>query len=671
MQKHAGGDDAGDLAERSQRKLLTQLASAPFSPKVSLKVKSGGFGSEALIHENRGSLSELYDIESEVLGEGNYSIVKRCTKKQTSQSYALKSISGKCMRRPDQFDKEVEIMRLMHHPNIVRMIESFREGGDLHIVLELCEGGNLFDAIVDRGPLQQRPAAMIICQVLRAASYLHSHHIHHRDFKAENLLLAEDTPPESTTIKLCDFGIARILMPGEFAETKVGTPYYIAPEIQAGKYTQAADSWAVGVILYMLLGGCPPFVGNNTQEVLDNVRAANVNVKWLGRAVPDDAKELLLALLQREPQQRITPSDALKHRWIERTLQDVEFAAKRGSAIRQSVKDGNFGGYSSNIGIGLKNFSQAAPIQKVVMHAIASHLSREALADLEHAFIQMDVNGDGSLNIAEFVEGLKRAGVTVQMDDISKMFNGIDSDGNGRIDYAEFCAAMMDSSRIAQEGACFKAFDVFDLNGSGTIEREELRSMLEANGIQSAEIDKLFKNINGDDSICFEDFMRAMGRLDKSGAAFTDLENLIASAKSLARQAGRNSSRKTTSSTSTPRSARRKSSDSPRSPRDSSRKKTLDSSPRSSRNPTRKKTTDDGSPRSISSARRKTTDDVSPRSISSARDPSRRKTTDVSQTTSKSDAAESRSPKGATAQSPRQSGRRSTRKSTSKRGDTS
>jgi len=241
--------------------------------RADMKVKFGGFAVGDFINENRARLEDQYKVQRETfLGEGSYSSVFRCTHKQTGHEKAVKAVSRRLLRSVMQVEEEIRIMRLTDHPNIVRLHETFEDNKCVYLVLELCNGGELFDALVDYAPLMERAAAACMQQMVRAVSYLHQNHIVHRDLKAENWLLANDGPVEKQQLKLADFGLAKRLHPGDFAKTKAGSPYYVAPEVLKGKYNDRADVWSLGVIMHMLLSGAPPFTGDGTKEVLEQVK---------------------------------------------------------------------------------------------------------------------------------------------------------------------------------------------------------------------------------------------------------------------------------------------------------------------------------------------------------------------------------------------------------------
>lgn len=494
--------------------------------RMSVQAKAGGFAAGDLIVENRGAFSEFYKLEwREMLGEGTCATVYQCVKLATEQKHAAKVIkTTKGNKKVVHGKQEIDIMKALDHPNIVRLQEFFQDNEHLYLVLELCKGGELFDIIVDRGAFPESATARVLNQMLRGVSYIHSNDVVHRDMKAENWLLATEARPEKTTLKLCDFGLSKHLSPGQFAFTKAGTPYYVAPEVldahKNGGYGTKADMWGIGVIFFMLMGGAPPFIGENTQEVLEAVKVKPVKVSALGRSISDDAKELLLALLNRDVDNRISAQDALNHTFITRILRP-EAAARKGNALRSSIKAGNYGHKAKNVATSLKRFAVANQVEKASIHVLASQMNREDLLDLEQAFMEMDINGDGTLNAQEFAEGMRRAGIPMTYEEAVSVFEKIDTDGSGAMDYSEFVAAMMDSSRAGSENDWYKAFKVFDLDGSGTIERHELRKLLNSKEADdmfgNRDIDKIYQELDsdGDGKIDFQEFMTLMNGMDR------------------------------------------------------------------------------------------------------------------------------------------------------------
>lgn len=264
----------------------------------------------------RKDLEKKYAIGEE-LGQGNFAVVKKCTEKKTKKVYAVKIIDkSMCAGKEEVIETEVSLLRKVSHKNIVGLIEEFDTKESLYLVLEFAGGNELFDRIVDRGSYTENDASRIIRQVLEAVKYLHDLNIVHRDLKPENLLF--DTPEEDSDIKVADFGLSKLVSEGAQLKSACGTPNYIAPEIllQEG-YGKSIDIWAVGVILYILLCGFPPFYDESDSKLYRLILKGNVEFPdgyW--DDVSESAKEVILKMLIVDPEKRMTADDALAHPWI-------------------------------------------------------------------------------------------------------------------------------------------------------------------------------------------------------------------------------------------------------------------------------------------------------------------------------------------------------------------
>ena len=185
----------------------------------------------------------------------------------------------------------------------------------MHLILELCTGGELFLLQIKRGVFTEAEARILLRQMLRALLVLHSHYVAHRDLKLENWLLVKPEP--SLDLKLCDFGFSIVLRPREVSKERVGSIYYVAPDVLLGPYDYRVDLWSMGVILFMLLSGKPPFNGAGEDEILVAVKAASVSFEsptW--SCVSPLANTLILQLLSRDPRQRPSAEAALSHAWL-------------------------------------------------------------------------------------------------------------------------------------------------------------------------------------------------------------------------------------------------------------------------------------------------------------------------------------------------------------------
>ena len=223
---------------------------------------------------NSHEFTDVYRVDKE-LGSGAYAQVRLCTHKVTHATKAVKIFSKLMLESEGErikFIKEVDILKRLDHPNIVRVHEFFEDECNFYIVMEHCKGGELFDEILKHKQFTEYEAAHIIYQVFSCIAYLHDINVIHRDIKPENLLLEEKD--DIFNIKLIDFGVATI-NEGHEIIGMLGSKSYIAPEVIVGKYNEKCDVWSAGVILYILLSGFPPFQGDTDDDVYASIKGCS------------------------------------------------------------------------------------------------------------------------------------------------------------------------------------------------------------------------------------------------------------------------------------------------------------------------------------------------------------------------------------------------------------
>ncbi|MQL93104.1 hypothetical protein Taro_025742 [Colocasia esculenta] len=253
------------------------------------------------------------------LGWGQFGVIRECTDILTSEKFACKSIAKDRLVTEDDVRSvklEIEIMsRLSGHPNVVELKAVYEEAHYVHLVMELCAGGELFHRLENNGKFTEPEAGILFQHLMKVVVYCHDKGVIHRDLKPENILLA--TNSSSSPIKLADFGLATFIKPGQSLHGTVGSPFYIAPEVLGGGYNQAADVWSAGVILYILLSGMPPFWGKTKSRIFDAVRAAKLRFPsdpWDN--ISSSAKELITGMLSKDPALRLTAAQVLDHAWM-------------------------------------------------------------------------------------------------------------------------------------------------------------------------------------------------------------------------------------------------------------------------------------------------------------------------------------------------------------------
>jgi len=472
------------------------------------EVVAGGIAKSQFIIDNKGKIFDHYDLEKKKIGEGSYgSVSKGKHKRMSGLVRAVKTISKTQMKNLDRFHQEIAIMKMMDHPNIIKLHETFEDHRNIYLVMELCMGGELFDRIIEVGSFNEGQAANLMQQIIRAIYYMHENHICHRDLKPENFLFMTRESISRNLLKIIDFGLSCEFKSGQVLTTKAGTPYYVAPQVLTGKYDHMSDLWSCGVIMFVMLCGYPPFFGDTDAEVLSKVRLGNFTFNatdW--KNISDDAKGLIRSLLKMNPKDRFTAEQCLNHVWIK---------DKAPKAKNVPI--------SSNFVDNLRGFRSQNKLKKAALHIIAGELSDSAIKNLRETFQALDKNGDGLLTSAEMKEGLEKAGLPDIPADLHDIMKNVDADGSGVIDYTEFLAATLDKKLYMAEDMCWRAFGVFDKNGDGHISVEELREVLKDPDVgamvggQSAE--EILAQVDTDNSgsIAFEEFCTMMKGGDDAG----------------------------------------------------------------------------------------------------------------------------------------------------------
>lgn len=270
----------------------------------------------------KNSITDDYKVTAQVLGLGINGKVLECYSKKTGEKYALKMLQD-CPKARREVDLHWRASGCNHIVRIVDVYENlYQHRKCLLIVMECMEGGELFSRIQDRGDqaFTEREASEIMKSIGEAVQHLHSVNIAHRDVKPENLLYTSKRP--NATLKLTDFGFAKETTSFNSLATPCYTPYYVAPEVLGPeKYDKSCDMWSLGVIMYILLCGYPPFYSNHGLAISPGMKRRIrmgqyefPNPEWM--EVSEEAKQLIRHLLKTEPTQRMTIMEFMNHPWI-------------------------------------------------------------------------------------------------------------------------------------------------------------------------------------------------------------------------------------------------------------------------------------------------------------------------------------------------------------------
>ena len=457
-----------------------------------------------------------YDIK-DVVGKGQYGVCRRAIRRADGLEVAIKSISrSKLLTQQDleDVDREIAIMRhLAVHPNIVQIIEVYEDNNYIHLIQELCKGGELFDQIINKGHYSEKEAADLVRTILYVIKHMHDLGVVHRDLKPENFLFATEVgeDKDKTELKAIDFGLSAYASKDTTLKECVGSSYYIAPEVLRRSYSTEADLWSAGVILYILLCGSPPFFGSCDRDILHKVmryQDGGLNFKFQPwPSISEGAKECVRMMLRLNPKERASIEEVLDHPWMK----------ENGSASAKPI--------SNEVINRLQTFVKMSKLQRMVSRMMAEMLSPSEMRGLHTIFSRLDSDNNGVITMDELRDGLVKWGVkNGELEtQVARMMRKMDMDGSGTIDLEEFMSATMSMCQFETEGNLMQAFKKIDMDGNGKITREELGKALGQYGLVGTEdsIDEILDEVdqNRDGHIDYQEFISSLSeaKLNRSG----------------------------------------------------------------------------------------------------------------------------------------------------------
>ncbi|GLI62801.1 hypothetical protein VaNZ11_005550 [Volvox africanus] len=440
-------------------------------------------------------IKQLYTF-GKVIGKGQFGTCRIVTEKATGTKYACKSISKRRLCPQGSLvdvRREVQIMHhLAGHPNIVTIKDVFEDRSYVHMVEELCTGGELFDSIIERGHYSERDAAAAFRCIASVVAHCHNMGVMHRDIKPENFLLSSSTP--DSIIKGTDFGLSVFFSEGQVFSEVVGSAFYVAPEVLRRRYDKRADVWSLGVLLYIMLCGLPPFYAETERDVFQAILTHKVlfdGATW--SSVSEGAKDVIRKMLERNPRLRATATEVLEHDWVR----------EDGTAEEAPL--------NNEVVVRLQNFAALNKLQQEALKIIATHLPEPEITGLRALFMEMDSDGSGSITVEELRQALQRKGTLIPAEELERIMAQADISGDGVLDYEEFLAATMNLAKLERQENLYMAFKFFDTDDSGYITREELSQAL-CKTCSATEIDALLAQADssGDGRIDYAEFCDLM-----------------------------------------------------------------------------------------------------------------------------------------------------------------
>lgn len=491
-----------------------------FFKTISIKRNNMDFDIKPKIGKQSNSIEDHYKI-LKLIGKGAFGSVFKVEHKLSGKIRAMKMIDRDNIYNQDdeqKFLKEIEILTLVEHMNIIKIYEYFEDSKRFFLIMEYIYGQELYDYLCEREHLEENHVKIIFKQVMSAVTYLHNNNIIHRDMKPENILVEhldlreikdkyngyydkKNNEDVDINIKVIDFGTSRYFKKKENMNLVIGSPYYIAPEVLDGSYNEKCDIWSCGVILFVLLSGCPPFDADTREELAMQIKTSKVefdSYEW--NHVSQKAKDLVLKMLNRDVKKRLSAEDVLNHPWLQATVEEL----KR----METISHKNQQKALSNI----KNFYKQDKLQQATVAYITYFLTpSDEIKEMKNLFKSLDKNGDGTLSLTEMLDGFNKAfGAASDGFELKTVLKEMDTNGDGVVTYEEFLRVVVNKNSLINEQNLRLCFEKFDENNDGKLSAEEIKNALGAKNHDyvKALIDLIDENKNNE--IDFDEFKQLM-----------------------------------------------------------------------------------------------------------------------------------------------------------------
>ena len=452
----------------------------------------------------------------QILGEGAFSIVYEAQNRITDIKRAMKIIKkgpneSKNEEKEKEIINEINILKTMDHPNIVKIFEFYSNEESYNIIMEYCRGGKLYTELRNYAPFDEKYTAYVMHQIFSAINYCHKMNIIHRDLKPENILIVNKNKNNNyPNIKIGDFGMSKIVEKRSLQNSVVGSIYYIAPEVIQKKYNEKCDIWSCGVIMYILLSKQPPFKGEYIEEIMSNIQKGTYDLESPPfDKISENALDLIKKLLNKDIDSRISAQEALNHPWFKENKSKELFNEILNENIIEKLLNN------------LKNYKKVSVIQETALAYLVHNFPQ--MKDVINScklFNQIDINGDGKITEEELFKGLSlRVKSDNLEEDVKNIFKNLDMDGNGFIEYEEFVRAAVTKEKFLGENVLKFAFRFFDIDNSGKIDFEEIERIFKNNVIDKEHVKESLNKIiyesdlNRDGKISFDEFSRVMKKM--------------------------------------------------------------------------------------------------------------------------------------------------------------
>ena len=509
------GNEGENIMEPEQKKFVrkgkrsttlkerTKLSQKLLAEEMNLQVKQ-----ENLIIQEKGNPSKKYK-PTKLLGTGSFGSVYEAKNTIFQNIVAMKVINKDPNNSLDEQEirNEIDILKKLSHPNIVKIYEFYISNSHYYIVTEFCRDGELFSYIKNK--YSERQLAVLFYQVFSGLWYLHDNKILHRDIKLENIMISQkekdyETGEELFWVKIIDFGTAKIFEKNKKEKDVVGSSYYIAPEVLQQNYNEKCDTWSVGVILYMMLVGRAPFDGKDDEEIILKINSADYNSKEpkLMKHSPE-VRDLVSKLLEKDTDKRYSAREAIAHPW---------FQKYGGRSLYSNFKREEIEPYINN----LFNYYFNSKIQQLVIAFLVHNLPNDdSSITVLKLFRHFNKSGSCKLTKEELMNGLYDYRDKNEVDKVvDHLFKLLDGDNNGFIEYEEFLRACIDKKTILKSTYLKYAFKFLDKEKTGTLNTQKIIKafVLTPNKLIEAVFNNTLNSVDHDSDgiINFEEFQELM-----------------------------------------------------------------------------------------------------------------------------------------------------------------
>ena len=500
--------------------------SAPQS-LIDIKINTKNF----VIERKNTNFFDLYE-KIEFLGEGSFGSVYKVKRKNAGTRKiirAMKEISKKkicsSMENEDELRNEIELLKNLDHPNIVKIFEFFEDEQYMYIINEYCSGGDIADLMDKFGIFPEFLVKYLMFQIFLAISFLHSNKVLHGDIKRENIgyvcidnkknkndndiffnkffndkeiqyELIEASGVEnlsekalslvkelsSFNIKILDFGSAKMKKKGkqyEHVSGIIGTDIYCSPEVIKDKYDFDCDEWACGIMMYILLTGFPPFDGNNEEEIFDKIltQEPNFDVPQL-KKVTNNCKDLIKKLLIKDEEKRIKANEALNHDFFKTGI-------NIGNILKGKIKENEsiLKSLFKRKTVELRD-KKRSKFRDVVIAYITLNFSEQKEENQARQIFMEMTGGDKHFLIKKntFVSRMGQICKDLDKKEIEELFNSIDENESGNIEYEELIRALADKEKLLNDKNLKEAFNFFDKDNNGSISWNEIAEIVYPEG---------------------------------------------------------------------------------------------------------------------------------------------------------------------------------------------